>query len=58
MLTSLLISVPGEVFCGVTTGQGKEGEKVLLAGGCCRRGDAWLLLLQLPPSSHISCEVS
>lgn len=32
VLTPLLISVPGEVFCGVTTWQGKEGEKVLPSG--------------------------
>lgn len=37
VLTALLISVPGEVFCGVTTGQGKEGEKVLLTDWMLKR---------------------
>ena len=54
MFTALLVPAPDEVFIrGVTTGQVKEGEKVLFSRGCHRRGDAWLLLLQLPTFSLV-----
>lgn len=54
--TALLISVPGEIFCGVI-GQRKEGEKVLFTGWVLQKRRCMASPAAVTSFCHISCGV-